>query len=235
MSIRTLSNAHLLHETYADNDFTIEKLESTTYYEGGLAIIRISGNPTGITVANHDGNLHALLGERVVVVWRNAILDHLEADPLDEDNHAILSAILDHLEADPLDESNHDDRIDRDGSRWIWCDGCDGFRMDGHEVCESGIGFDAAGVDEGYGPLTFAPRPAPQPEPVDLSDELDDLADCTKLFAEAMLKMKEASEAVARRSAARLPPWLDRRRDRRGLRPGDVRHPLIDRRPWMNG
>ena len=73
MSIHTLSNAHLIRETYADNDFTIEELESTTYYEDGLAIIRISGNCVGITVANHDGNLHALLGERVVVVWRNAI------------------------------------------------------------------------------------------------------------------------------------------------------------------
>ena len=68
MSIRTLSNARLILETYADNDFTIEKLERITYFEGGLAIIRISGNPTGITAANHDGNLHALLGERVVVV-----------------------------------------------------------------------------------------------------------------------------------------------------------------------
>ena len=73
MSIRTLSNAHPIYETYADNDFTIEKLESVTYFEGGLASIRTSGNPTGITVANHDGNLHALLGERVVVIWRNAI------------------------------------------------------------------------------------------------------------------------------------------------------------------
>ena len=73
MSIRTLSNAHLIRETYADNDFTIEELESVTYYEDGLASIRISGNCTGIAVANHDGNLHALLGERVVVVWRNAI------------------------------------------------------------------------------------------------------------------------------------------------------------------
>ena len=72
MSIRTLSNAHLIHETYADNDFSIEKLESTTYYEGGLAVIRISGNPTGIPVDNHDGHLHALLGEMVVVVWRSA-------------------------------------------------------------------------------------------------------------------------------------------------------------------
>ena len=72
MSIRTLSNAHPIRETYADNDFTIEELESVTYYDGGLAIIRISGNSTGTTVANHDGNLHALLGERVVVVWRNA-------------------------------------------------------------------------------------------------------------------------------------------------------------------
>ena len=73
MSIRTLSNAHIIRETYADNDFTIEELESVTYYEGGLATIRISGNCTGITVANHDGNLHALLGERVVVVWRNTV------------------------------------------------------------------------------------------------------------------------------------------------------------------
>ena len=73
MPIRTLSNAHIIRETYADNDFTIEKLESITYYEGGLASIRISGNPTGITVANHDGNLHALLGEMVVVVWRNTV------------------------------------------------------------------------------------------------------------------------------------------------------------------
>ena len=73
MSIRTLSNACLILETYADNDFTIEKLESVTYYKSGLAVIRLSGNPTGITVANHDGNLHALLGEKVIVVWRNAI------------------------------------------------------------------------------------------------------------------------------------------------------------------
>ena len=73
MSIRTLSNARLIHETYADNDFTIEKLERVTYFEGGLASIRISGNSTGITVANHDGHLHALLGEMVVVVWRNAV------------------------------------------------------------------------------------------------------------------------------------------------------------------
>ena len=73
MSIRTLSNAHIIRETYADNDFTIEKLERIAYFESGLAIIRIRGNPTGITVANHDGNLHALLGERVVVVWRNTI------------------------------------------------------------------------------------------------------------------------------------------------------------------
>ena len=77
MSIRTLSNAHLILETYADNDFTIEKLESVTYYEGGLALIRISSNSTRIPVANHDGNLHALLGEGVLVVWRNAV--HAEA------------------------------------------------------------------------------------------------------------------------------------------------------------
>lgn len=49
-----------------------------------------------------------------------------------------------------------------------------------------------------------------RPEPVDLSDELDDLADCTKLFAEAMSKMKEAGDSVARKSVKRLPrEWTD--------------------------
>ena len=138
MSIRTLSDAHLLCETYADNDFTIEELESVTYYEDGLAIIRISGNPIGITVANHDGNLHALLGERVVVVWRNAL-----PEP----------------EPDPLDESNKADRIDRDGDRWAWCDTCGGFRVvECHDEYCPGVGLSAAELDEAYGPLTFAPR-----------------------------------------------------------------------------
>ena len=49
-----------------------------------------------------------------------------------------------------------------------------------------------------------------RPEPVDLSDGLDDLADCTKLFAEAMSKMKEASDSVVRKSVKRLPrEWTD--------------------------
>ena len=120
-----------------------------------------------------------------------------------DDLHAILSAILDHLEADPLDESNHTDRIDRHGDQWSWCDKCNGFRTGGHTVHKSSYGWYAYQIHERCGPVTFAPRPADtQPEPVDLSDELDDLADCAKLFAEAMLKMKEASEAVARRSVA---------------------------------
>ena len=94
------------------------------------------------------GGLHDHLSRRKVA---------LAADDL----HAILSAILDHLEAqqtvaDPPDESNHADRYDRFGTLWVWCGECDGFRMDGHEVCESGLGFTADGIDEGYGPLTFA-------------------------------------------------------------------------------
>ena len=49
-----------------------------------------------------------------------------------------------------------------------------------------------------------------RPEPVDLSDELDDLADCAKLFAEAMSKMKEASDSVVHKSVKRLPrEWTD--------------------------
>ncbi len=110
------------------------------------------------------GGLHDHLSRREVA---------LAADDL----HAILSAILDHLEAqqaepepDPLDESNHTDRIDRDGYRWVWCVGCDGLRIDGHEVHRSGYGWSTFWIDKVRGPLTFAPRPAdtptaaPQPE-----------------------------------------------------------------------
>ena len=39
----------------------------------------------------------------------------------------------------------------------------------------------------------------------DISADLDELDDCTKLFAEAMQKMKEATDSVARKSVARLP------------------------------
>ena len=41
-----------------------------------------------------------------------------------------------------------------------------------------------------------------RPEPVNLGEDLDELADCTKLFAEAMQKMKAATDSVARKSAA---------------------------------
>ena len=116
------------------------------------------------------GGLHDHLSRREVA---------LAADDL----HAILSAILDHLDAqvaasirrglaeaaagrftdepepDPLDESNHADRIDRYGERWVWCDGCGGFRPYFHGMHESGCGWTAAGLDEHYGPLTFAPLP----------------------------------------------------------------------------
>ena len=110
------------------------------------------------------GGLHDHLSRREVA---------LAADDL----HAILSAILDHLEeqqtvADPLDEDNHDDRLDCYDNRWVWCGECDGFRRDGHEVCESGIGFTADGIDEGYGPVAFAPRPA-EPDPRDEDNHAD--------------------------------------------------------------
>lgn len=69
------------------------------------------------------------------------------------------------------------------------------------------------GSEFATGLLTLADaldREPARPEPVDLSGELDDLADCTKLFAEAMLKMKEASDSVARKSVKRLPrEWTD--------------------------
>lgn len=60
--------------------------------------------------------------------------------------------------ADPLDESNHTDRIDCYGKRWIWCDGCEGFRLDGHKVHKSNYGWSAvAELDGCYGPLTYPP------------------------------------------------------------------------------
>ena len=44
----------------------------------------------------------------------------------------------------------------------------------------------------------------------DISADLDELDDCTKLFAEAMQKMKAATDSVARKSVARLPrDWTD--------------------------
>ena len=98
------------------------------------------------------GGLHDHLSRREVA---------LAADDL----HAILSAILDHLQPetapDPLDEANHADRYDRDGDLWVWRDECDGFRMVSHKG--PSYGWTAAEIDERYGPLTFAPRPAEPP------------------------------------------------------------------------
>ena len=67
-------------------------------------------------------------------------------------------------EPDPLDESNHADRYDRDGDRWVWCDACYGLRLGArHEVHKSSYGWSAYWVNEDYGPLTFAQRPADMP------------------------------------------------------------------------
>ena len=135
------------------------------------------------------GGLHDHLSRREVA---------LAADDLD----AILSAILDHLEEqqtdasikhgladvaagrteylgrfaddepDPLDESNHADRLDVDGGRWVWCDGCDGFRrVEYHSLCRPGAGWPAAELDGDYGPLTFASRPAEPPATAPQPDE----------------------------------------------------------------
>lgn len=60
-------------------------------------------------------------------------------------------------EPDPLDETNRDDRIDRDGDRWRWCDKCCGFRNVGaHGMHSPSHGWTASGINELYGPLTFA-------------------------------------------------------------------------------
>jgi len=64
---------------------------------------------------------------------------------------------VDEPEPDPLDESNHADRIDSYGTRWVWCDGCDGFRMDGHGAHKSGYGLSAVELDEAFGQLAFDP------------------------------------------------------------------------------
>ena len=60
---------------------------------------------------------------------------------------------------DPLDEDNHGDRYDSDGDRWVWCNGCDGFRLGArHEAHAYAYGWSAAELDRDYGPVTFAPR-----------------------------------------------------------------------------
>ena len=71
----------------------------------------------------------------------------------------------------PRCEANHTDRIDRYGNRWVWCDGCDGLRMDGHEA--HGYGWSAVELDEACGPLTFAPRPADMPTTAGRTDHLE--------------------------------------------------------------
>ena len=54
--------------------------------------------------------------------------------------------------------TTHTDHIDCYGERWIWCDGCEGFRLDGHKVHKSNYGWSAvAELDGCYGPLTYPP------------------------------------------------------------------------------
>ena len=117
-------------------------------------------------VALAADDLHAILSAVL-----HAILGHLEAQQTDTpirrslaDAAAGLTEQLgrftdDEPEPDPLDESNHTDRYDRYGVRWVWCGGCDGFRMSvNHGMHGSGYGWPAAEIDEHYGPLAFAPR-----------------------------------------------------------------------------
>ena len=111
------------------------------------------------------------------------ILDHLEEQQTDasirrglDDAAAGRTEQLgrftdDEPEPDPLDESNHADRYDWCGNRWAWCDGCHGFTMDAYGMHEIGIGFAAVELDERYGPLTFAPRPADTPTAAPQPDE----------------------------------------------------------------
>ena len=116
------------------------------------------------------------------------ILDHLDAQRVDpqqlaasirrglDDAAAGRTEYLgrfadDEPEPDPLDEDNHADRVDRHGDRWVWCDDCDRFRAVRHEVHESGYSWSAVGIDEHYGPLTFAPRPAEPPTTAPQPDE----------------------------------------------------------------
>lgn len=116
------------------------------------------------------------------------ILDHLEAqqpEPEPEPDYGprpagccgtcppILGGGYDCTCADnPRCDANKADRIDRDGERWVWCDGCDGFRLGIHHgMHESGYGRSVFWIDEHYGPLTFASRPAEPPTAAPQPDE----------------------------------------------------------------
>ena len=52
---------------------TVERLDAVYYYNrDGLVLIRFEGNlHQHLTVLNHDNTLHTLLGEEVLVVWRD--------------------------------------------------------------------------------------------------------------------------------------------------------------------
>ena len=102
------------------------------------------------------------------------ILDHLEAqqtaasiqrglDQAAAGETEALGSFAHYADLDPLGETSHADRVDRYGVRWVWCDACDGFRLAGHPRHMPGIGRTAATIDDRYGPLTFAPRPAEPP------------------------------------------------------------------------
>lgn len=99
-------------------------------------------------------DLHRSTGIYALTSAVGHILDHLTAQ-----SGSVTDAITD--ATDPLDEDNHDDRLDRDGDRWtrreaLWC----------HEACNCGDGaWRLGGLNERYGPLTFAPQPADTPAP----------------------------------------------------------------------
>ena len=71
----------------------------------------------------------------------------------------------------PRCDANHTDRIDRYGSRWFWCDRCEGFRPYFHGIHRPARGCSAAELDRDYGPLTFASRPANTPTTAPQPDE----------------------------------------------------------------
>ena len=168
------------------------------------------------------GGLHDHLSRREAVLAADdlhailsAILDHLEAQQTDasirrglDDVAAGRTEYLGRFaddEPDPLDESNHADRYDRDGDRWVWCDRCGGFRIVGHvnhRRCHRRCGWTVLQINDLYGPLTFAPRPAEPPATAPQPDEAHgDAPGPTSPFASVNID-REAWEADMREQIA---------------------------------